>query len=68
MLKKAGGGAGRASGRREGRTNLVALAVVLQAARPLAVAPFAVPAVRLALLAFADLRFEGLRVSVQTRL
>lgn len=48
--------------------NLIALAVVLQAARPLAVAAFAVPAVRLALFAFANFRFEGLWVSVQAGL
>lgn len=52
----------------EVKTHLVALAVVLQAARSLAVAAFAVPAVRLALFAFTDFRFKGLRISVQTRL
>lgn len=51
-----------------GRTHLVALAVVLQAARSFAVAAFAVSAVRLALFTFTDFRFEGLRVPVQTRL
>lgn len=48
--------------------HLVALAVVLQAARSFAVAAFAVPAVWLALFAFTDFRFEGLWVPVQTRL
>lgn len=51
-----------------GRTDLVALAVVLQAAWSLAVAAFAVPAVWLALFPFADLRLEGLRVPVQAGL
>lgn len=50
------------------RTHLVALAVVLQATRPLAVAAFAVPPVRLALLAFADFGLESLGVAVQARL
>lgn len=48
--------------------HLVALAVVLQAARSLAVAAFAVPPVRLPLFAFTDFRFEGLWIPVQTRL
>lgn len=48
------------------KTHLVALAVVLQAARPFAVAAFAVSAVWLALFAFTDFRFEGLGVPVQT--
>lgn len=50
------------------RTHLVALAVVLQATRPLAVAALAVPPVRLALLAFADFGLESLGVAVQARL
>lgn len=49
-------------------THLVALAVVFQAARPLAVAAFAVPPVRLALFAFADFWLESLGVPVETRL
>lgn len=49
-------------------THFVALAVVLQAAGPLAVAAFAVAAVGLALLPFTDFGFEGLWISVQTRL
>lgn len=51
-----------------GKTHLVALAVVLQAARPFAVAAFAVSTVRLSLFAFTNFRFEGLWVPVQTRL
>lgn len=47
---------------------LVALAVVLQAAWSFAVAAFAVSTVRLALFAFTNFRFEGLWISVQTRL
>lgn len=54
--------------RRGGKTHLVALAVVLQAAGSFAVAAFAVPAVRLALFAFANFRFEGFWVPVETRL
>lgn len=50
------------------KTHLVALAVVLQAAWPFAVAAFAVSAVRFALFAFANFRFEGLWVPVQTSL
>lgn len=49
-------------------THLVALAVVFQATRPLAVAAFAVPPVRLALFAFADFGLESLWVPVKTRL
>lgn len=49
-------------------THLVALAVVFQATRPLAVAAFAVPPVRLALLALADFWLESLWVPVETRL
>lgn len=51
-----------------GSGHLVTLAVVLQAPRPLAVAALAVSAVRLALLALADLWLEGAGVAVQTRL
>lgn len=50
------------------KTHLVALAVVLQAARPFAVAAFAVSPVRFALFAFSNFRFEGLWVPVQTSL
>lgn len=63
-----GGGRTRHEQPRLLRTHLVALAVVLQATRPLAVAAFAVPPVRLALLAFADFGLESLGVAVQARL
>lgn len=63
-----GGGRTRHEQPRLLRTHLVALAVVLQATRPLAVAALAVPPVRLALLAFADFGLESLGVAVQARL
>lgn len=49
-------------------TNLVALAVVLQAAWTFAVAAFAVPTVWFSFFAFTNFRFEGFWVSVQTSL
>ncbi len=51
-----------------GKTHLIALAVVLQAAWSFAVAAFAVSAVWLALFAFTNLRFKGLWVPIETRL
>lgn len=49
-------------------SHLVALAVILQAAWAFAVAAFAVPTVWLSLFTFSDFGFEGLWVSIQTRL
>ena len=55
-------------GGQEGGRYLVAFTVVLQTARPLAVAALAVSAVRLALLPLADLGLESAGIAVQTRL